>query len=146
MKTALTAFAITLITLLVASADEVDRDSKQSKDRPHLLVIAQVEKVEVVEQNPNEPKLMTARIRVERIDRHKDMVAPDAKKTMQIFFRTGLPQRPRLPVLQEGQRYKMYLRTMKVNGGNQPYLEFEDDAVILVPVNKTQTGAKESQK
>ena len=89
---------------------------------------------------------MTARIRVEKIDRHKDMAAPDAKQTMQIFFRTGLPQRPRLPVLQDGQRYKMYLRTMKVNGKNLPYLEFEDDAVILAPVDKTQTAAKESQK
>ena len=125
-----------LITALAFSltfsvADEVNRDSKESKERPHLLITARVEKIEQIEKKPNEADLMTARLTIQSVQRRNGLAAPGEGQTLLIYYKTGRPQRPRLPVLEEGKLYNLYLRTMAIGGNEKIFLEFEDDVTPL---------------
>lgn len=131
MKTIIKLITTLILGLSVSVADEVNRDSKESKERPHLLVTAKVEKIEHIEGNPNEANLMAASITIQSVQRRKTLDAPAEGTKIQIYFRTGRPQRPRLPVLEQGKVYNLYLRTMKIDGKEQVYLEFEDDVTLV---------------
>ena len=124
----------TLIGILMAGvvrADEVDRESKDAKDRPHIIVSAIVESIEEVKKEDNGVVLMKAKLKVSAIHRRKELIAEVGGKSISVFYRTGRPQRPRLPELQKTGEYRMYLRQMKVNGEQVMYLEFEDDVTRI---------------
>jgi hypothetical protein len=115
----------------IVRADEVDRESKDAKDRPHIVVSATVESIEEVNKEDNGVVLMKAKLKVSAIHRRKELMVELEGKPIIVFYRTGRPQRPRLPKLQKLGEYRMYLRQMKVNGEQVMYLEFEDDVTRI---------------
>lgn len=121
---------ITIVSVLltgVVRADEVDRESKAAKERPHIIVSAIVESIEEVRKEDGGVVLMKAKLKVSEIHRRKELIAEVNGKPISAFYRTGRPQRPRLPELQKMGEYRMYLRQMQVDGEQVMYLEFEDD-------------------
>lgn len=111
-------------------ADDVDRNSEESLKRPHLIVTGTVKSVELVRKEDSGAALMKAAIEVQSIQRQKELSAKDGE-TLAVFYRTGRPQRPKLPELSKGADYRLYLRQMEVEKKQVLFLEFEDDSTKI---------------
>jgi hypothetical protein len=127
---ALTVMSAVLLLPSKTWCDEVDRSTSGNKNSPHIIVTCKVDRVIHLEPDGKGGEWLLGKATV--LETHESVkterLAPGQK--VEFYFRGGLNQRPKLPVIKVGDEIKAYMREIERQGKQVLLIEFDDDVLV----------------